>query len=84
MKDIFKKCNTSLFQIYVRKITTKHTATICKKSSPQRKYSMVNSKEGQIRGSRFGSCTCGYPKKVGMLCNHMVEIVKVGAIATLT
>ncbi len=45
---------------------------------------MVLPKEGQIHGSRFGTCTCGYPKKEGVPCKHMVAIVKVGAIATLT
>ncbi len=84
MKDIFEKCNTLLFQIHVSKNTTDHTATICKKSSPQREYSVVIPKGGQIHESRFGTCSCGYPKKEGMPCNHMVAIVKVGAIATLT
>ncbi len=51
---------------------------------PQREYSVVIPKGGQIHGSQFGTCSCGYPKKEGMLCNHMVAIVKVGAIATLT
>ncbi len=46
MKDIFEKCNTSLFCIHVSKNTTDHTATICKKSSPQREYSVVLPKEG--------------------------------------
>ena len=84
MKDIFEKCDTSLFCIHVSKNTIDHTATICKKSSPQREYSVVLPKEGQIHGSRFGTCTCGYPKKEGVPCDHMVAIVKVGAIATLT
>jgi hypothetical protein len=64
--------------------TTDHTATICKKSLPQREYSVVIPKGGQIHGSQFGTCSSGYPKKEGMPCNHMVAIVKVGAIATLT
>jgi hypothetical protein len=51
MKDIFEKCDTSLFRIHVSKNTTDHTATICKKSSPQREYSVVLPKEGQIHGS---------------------------------
>jgi hypothetical protein len=84
MKDIFEKCDTSLFCIHVSENTTDHTTTICKKSLPQREYSVVIPKEGQIHGSRFGTCTCGYPKKDGVLCNHMVAIVKVGAIAMLT
>jgi hypothetical protein len=83
MKDIFEKCDTSLFRIHISKNTTDHTATICKNSSPQREYSVVLPKEGQIHGSRFGTCTCGYPKKEGVLCDHMVAIVKVDAIAML-
>jgi hypothetical protein len=84
MKDIFEKCDTSLFQIHMSKNTTDHTAMICKKSSPQREYSVVIPKGGLIHGSRFGTCSCGYPKKEGVPCNHMVAIVKVSAIATLT
>ncbi len=84
MKDIFEKCNTSLFRIHVSENTTDHTATICKKSSPWREYSVVIPKGGQIHGSQFGTCSCGYPKKEGVPCNHIVAIVKVGAIAMLT
>jgi hypothetical protein len=51
IKDIFEKCDTSLFRIHVSKNTTDHTATICKKSSPQREYSVVLPKQGQIHGS---------------------------------
>ncbi len=51
VKDIFEKCDTSLFRIHVSKNTTDHTATICKKSSSQREYSVVLPKEGQIHGS---------------------------------
>jgi hypothetical protein len=45
---------------------------------------VVIPKGGQIRGSRFGTCSCGYPKKEGMPCDHMVAIVKLGAITMLT
>jgi hypothetical protein len=84
LKDNFEKCDTLLFQIRVSKNTTDHTAMICKKSLPQREYSVVIPKGGQIHGSRFGTCSCGYPKKEGVPCNHMVAIVKVGIITMLT
>jgi hypothetical protein len=84
LKDIFEKCDTLLFRIHVSKNTTDHTATICKKSLPQREYLVFIPKEGQIHGSQFGTCSCGCPKKEGVPCDHMVAIVKVGAIATLT
>jgi hypothetical protein len=51
MKDIFEKCNISLFCIHVSENTTIHTATICKKTSPQKEYSVVLPSEGQIHGS---------------------------------
>jgi hypothetical protein len=41
-------------------------------------------KVGQVHGSRFGTCTCGFPRKEGCPCDHIVAIGKVGAIATLT
>ncbi len=84
MKDIFEKHDTSLFCIHVSKNKTNHTTTVCTKSLPQREYSVVLPREEQIHGSRFSTCTCGYPKKEGVPCNHTVAIVKVGAIATLT
>ncbi len=41
MKDIFDKCGTLLFWIHMSKNTTDYIATICKKSLPQREYSVV-------------------------------------------
>jgi hypothetical protein len=35
-------------------------------------------------GSRFGKCTCGFPKKEGIPCQHMVAVSKLGRIDGLT
>jgi hypothetical protein len=35
-------------------------------------------------GSRLGTCTCGFPKKEGIPCKHMMALVKVGTINRLT
>jgi hypothetical protein len=35
-------------------------------------------------GSRFGKCTCGFPKKEGIPCQHMVAVSKLGRINGLT
>jgi hypothetical protein len=48
MKDIFEKCDTSLFPIHVSKKTTDHTATICKKSSPQRDIQWLSPRKGRF------------------------------------
>jgi hypothetical protein len=31
-------------------------------------------------GSRIGKCTCGFPKKEGIPCQHMVAVSKLGRI----
>ncbi len=35
-------------------------------------------------GSRFGKCTCGFPKKERISCQHMVAVSKLGRIDGLT
>ena len=35
-------------------------------------------------GSRFGTCSCGFPKKEGIPCDHMVAITKAGRIPNLS
>ncbi len=37
-----------------------------------------------LKGSHFGSCTCGKPAKEGVPCKHMVVVVKSSVIAGLT
>jgi hypothetical protein len=49
-----------------------------------REYVVIIPKVGSDHGSQFGSGTCGFPKKEGIPCNHMVAIVKLGAVANLT
>ena len=34
--------------------------------------------------SKFGSCTCGFPRKEGVPCDHMVAIVKQGIVPSIT
>jgi hypothetical protein len=41
-------------------------------------------KEGGTHGSRFGTCTCGRPRVLGVPCHHMVIAVKSGMIPNLT
>ena len=85
MKDIFEKCDTLLYQINnVTKTDTHHVAKIHKHFTPHREYVVTIPKVGQDHGSWFGTCTCGFPRKEGCPCNHMVAIIKVGAIPMLT
>ena len=84
LKDIFETCDPALYRISITETNTHHVAKVAKHSSPHREYSVAIPKEGQVHGSRFGTCTCGYPRKEGCPCDHMVAVVKVGAIPQLT
>jgi hypothetical protein len=60
-----------------------HAVLVSKKSASKREYTVIISKT-DIMGSRFGMCTCGYPKKEGIPYNHMVAISKLGRINGLS
>jgi hypothetical protein len=60
-----------------------HTAVVSKNSTSHREYS-VNIPKSDTFGSRFGECTCGFPKIKGIPCQHMVAIQKLGRIDGMT
>ena len=47
-------------------------------------HTVVIMKEPGTHGSRFGTCTCGAHKVLGVLCEHMVAVVKIGQVPDLT
>jgi len=49
-----------------------------------RQYIVKIPKVGKDHGSWFGSCSCGFPKKEGIPCDHMVAITKAGRIPNLS
>jgi len=61
-----------------------HKFVVSKNSAATREYFVLLPKVGVVHGSRFGTCSCGFPKKEGIPCDHMVAIVKSGAIPDLT
>jgi hypothetical protein len=82
MEDV-RKVNVQDFKFHLAENEHHHTAVVSKKSL---------SKEGvychypktDTMGSRFGKCTCGFPKKEGIPCDYMVAIFKLGRINGLT
>ena len=44
----------------------------------------MNLSKSTTLGSRFGKCTCGFSKKEGVPCQHMVAVSKLGRIDGLT
>jgi hypothetical protein len=73
MEEAFKKVNTAMFKIHVTEVEDHHDVIVSKKTTSKREYTVIIPK-ADIMGSRFGTCTCGYPKKEGIPRNHMVAI----------
>jgi hypothetical protein len=78
-EEAFKEINTAIFKIHVTEMEAPHSATVSKKTASKREYTVITPKADNM-GSRFGPCTCGYPKKEGIPCQHMVALCKLGRI----
>jgi hypothetical protein len=76
MEEIFTKCEPSIYRMQMTNHPNYHKFVILKKSMAIREYIVVLSKMPLDHGSLFGSCTCGFPRKEAIPCNHMVAIVK--------
>jgi hypothetical protein len=84
MEEIFVKCDPSIYRMQMTNHPIYHKFVISKKSTAMREYIVILPKMPLDHGSRFGSCTCGFPGKEAIPCNHMVAIVKQGAVPNLT
>jgi hypothetical protein len=65
MEEAFKNVNVQDFKINLAENDNHHTAIVSKKSASEREYTMIIPKTDTM-GSRFGKCTCGFPKKEGI------------------
>ncbi len=83
MEEAYKKVNALMFKIHVTELEDHHAVLESKKSTSKREYTAIIPKT-DIMGSRFGTCKCGYPKKEGIPCNHVVAISKLGRINGLS
>ena len=84
MEEIFAKCDPSIYRMQMTDLLDSHKFVISKKSTATREYIVVLPKMPLDHGSKFGSCTCGFPRKEAIPCNHMVAIVKLGAVPNIT
>jgi hypothetical protein len=84
MDDIFARCDTSIYRIQVTEHPDHMMFTVSKIAATTREYVVEIPREAHEHGSRFGSCTCGFPKKEGIPCDHMVAIVKSGRIPNMS
>jgi hypothetical protein len=84
MEDIFAKCDLSIYRMQMTDLPEYHKCVISKKSTATREYIVVLPKMTSDHGSKFRSCTCCFPTNEGIPCNHMVAIVKQGAVPNIT
>jgi hypothetical protein len=78
------ECQCTGFQSpFHRKKNYQHTAIVSNKSTSEREYSMIIPKSDTL-GSRFEKCTCGFPKKEGNPCQHMVAVSELEKFDGLT
>ena len=82
MDKVFGKCDPSIYHIHLTEHPTFHNFVVSKLSAGFCEYnlSIPKTAKEEHHGSRFGTCTCGFPSKEGLPYNHMVAIVKSGQI----
>jgi hypothetical protein len=83
MEEAFKEVNVQGFKFHLAENNHHHTAVVRKKSASKRECTVIIPKTDTM-GSRFGKCTCGFPNKEGIPCDHMVAVSKLGRINGLT
>jgi hypothetical protein len=83
MEEAFQNVNIQDFKVYLTENDNQYTSIVSKKSTSERKYSKIIPKSDTL-GSRFGKCTCGFPKKEGIPCQYMMAIQKLGRVDGLT
>ena len=84
MEEILNKSDPSIYHYNMTEYTEYHNFVVSKKSAASREYVVVIPKVGLDHGSHFGMCTCSFPAKEGIPCDHMVAIAKCGAVPNLT
>jgi hypothetical protein len=86
MKDAFNDVNIREYKLNMQQNMSSHTTykiLVSKNTNGAREF-LVALPKVALKGSHFGSCTCGKPAKEGVPCKHMVVIVKSSVIAGLT
>jgi hypothetical protein len=84
MEDIFARCDPSIYRIQVTDHPDHLMFVVSKIAATTREYGVMIPREAQEHGSLFGSCACGFLKKEGIPCDHMVAIVRAGRIPNMT
>ncbi len=65
-----------LLALFLRRVLPRPSIFNTVVPTQTREYIVILPKMPLNHGSKFGSCTCGFPRKEGIPCNHMVAMSK--------
>ena len=77
MKEIFEEISVADFEISEVDYAD-YTLFTVKKSGTNNHDGKVKIPNQPFKGSRFGTCSCGAPKVLGIPCEHMAAVVQAG------
>ena len=79
MEQAYKDVHVNEFTCDITIMDDHYHATVSRLANNSHEYN-VRVPKASIAGSRFGSCTCGVPKRDGVPCVHMIVLAKGGHI----
>ena len=77
MIEVFEEINVSDYEISEVEFAD-YTLFTVKKGGTNRNQGKVKIPNQPFKGSRFGTCSCGAPKVLGIPCEHMAAVVQAG------
>ena len=77
MKEVFDEISVADYEISEVEFAD-YTLFTVKKSGTNSPDGKVKIPNQPFKGSRFGSCSCGAPKVLGIPCEHMAAVVQAG------
>ena len=83
MKDVFEDINVADYDISDVEFAN-YTLFTVKKNGTNQVNAKVKIPNQPIDGTRFGMCSCGAPKVLGIPCEHMAAIVLAGYMGLTT
>jgi hypothetical protein len=83
MEEAFKDVDQRMYRMQLSEVIDSHVVQVGRTMVGAKIFTVTIPKTATL-GSRFGSCTCGFPATQGLPCRHMVVVAKSNAIEGLT
>ena len=81
--EALKDFNVNNYAIEVKEIGEHFANYLVRKAGPNNKSYNLQISLVERMDSRFGTCTCGFPRVMGVPCKHMVAVLKSGLLEGL-